>query len=63
MKIKKGKIAVKKANAIPPARAVRAPFRIPIKYISSISNKLKPDNPGMGIRLVILTNTLIIGIF
>tara|TARA_B100000768_G_C11095081_1_gene296609 strand:+ start:45 stop:323 length:279 start_codon:yes stop_codon:yes gene_type:complete len=43
---KNGKIAIKKLKEILPALAVRAPFKIPEKYISIRSKKEKLLNPG-----------------
>jgi hypothetical protein len=51
MKIKKGKTAVKKEKAIPPALEVRAPLRIPMTYILNRSYKVNPDKPGILINL------------
>tara|TARA_B100000780_G_scaffold10397_1_gene7224 strand:+ start:1660 stop:1938 length:279 start_codon:yes stop_codon:yes gene_type:complete len=46
IKRRKGKIAMKKLKEILPALAVKAPFKIPEKYISIKSKKEKPLNPG-----------------
>jgi len=46
MKSKKGKIAIKKLKEILPARAVKAPFINPKKYISKRSYKENPLKPG-----------------
>jgi len=43
---RKGKIAIKKLNDMLPALAVRAPFKIPKKYISIKSKKENPLKPG-----------------
>ena len=57
----KGKIAIKKLNAIPPARDVKAPLIIPIPYISRTSYKDIPCKPGIFICFPNFTNKFKIG--
>ena len=58
-----GKIAIKKLNAIPPARVVNAPFTIPIIYISITSYNDIPCKPGIFIFFPNFTKRLMTGIF
>ena len=63
MNNKKGKTAIKKLNAIPPALVVKAPLTIPIMYISITSYKDIPSKPGILIFFPNITNRFTIGIF
>ena len=59
----KGKIAIKKLNAIPPALVVKAPSIIPVMYISRTSYKDIPSKPGILIFFPNFTKIFTSGIF
>ena len=58
-----GKTAIKKLKAIPPALVVKAPFKIPMLYISTTSYKDIPFKPGILIFFPKDTKTFRIGTF